>query len=117
MHEMKKKYLKILRIEIEDLQEDIYGLIRESEKEHDDGLVSEFVFLENLTVFKREILSLGVFFQILDSVDPERFENLDDMIEFIRISFNEKITECSLIKAINRYVERKVMKVKKYVVA
>ncbi len=112
---MKKKYLKILRIEIEDLKYDVEGLIEECNKEREIGQVSEYVCLENLVIFRRELLGLGVFTQILDSIDTDRFENLDEMIEFIRKSFIEKLKELNLLKAIIHYVERKLDKVKKYV--
>lgn len=115
MIENRKKYLKILRIEIEDLQDDIGGLIAECKKEVETGILSNYVFLQNLTIFKKELLSLGVFFKILDSIDTEQYESLDDMIDFIRTSFSEKIKEYDLIQAINVYVERKLIKVKKYV--
>ena len=115
MGEMKKKYLKILRIEIEDLKYDVEGLIEECNKEHENGQLSEYVFLGNLVIFRKEILGLGEFSNILDSIDPDRFESLDEMIDFIRKSFIDKIKEYNLIKAIILYVERKLEKVKKYV--
>ena len=116
MREYKKKYLKILRIEIEDLQEDIGDLIEESKKESETGTLSQYVFLENLVIFRKELLSLGVFFKVLDSIDPDKFKSLDEMIDFIRSNFMEKMKECGLIHAICNFVERKLMKVKKYVV-
>lgn len=116
MSEKKNKYLKILRIEIEDLKYDVEGLIKECKIEHETGQVSEYVFLENLVIFRKELLGLGVFSQILDSIDPDRFENLDEMMEFIRKSFTDKIKEYNLLKAITLYVERKLEKVKKYVI-
>lgn len=115
MGEMKKKYLKILRIEIEDLKYDVEGLIEECNKEHETGELSEYVFLENLVIFRRELLGLGVFSHILDSIEPDRYENLDEMVEFIRKSFIEKLKEHNLLKAIILYVERKLEKVEKYV--
>ena len=116
MHDNKKKYLKILRIEIEDLQEDIDELIEQYRKESENGIISNYIFLENLVIFRKELMGLEIFSKILDSVDLDRYGSLDALIDFIRSSFMEKIKECSLIPAIGNFVERKLMKVRKYVI-
>ena len=116
MHDNKNKYLKILRIEIEDLQEDINDLIEHYKKESEIGNISNYVFRENLVIFRKELLCLEMFFKILDSIDPDRYVNIDELIEFIRDSYDEKIKECGLIRATSSFIERKLIKVKKYVI-
>ncbi len=116
MHEMKKKYMKILRIEIEDLREDINDLIEHCKKESETEIISSYVSQENIVIFRKELSELEIFFKILDSIDPDKFENLDELIEFIRDRFTEKIKEFGLIRAIGKFIDRKMIKVKKYVI-
>ncbi len=116
MHDNKKKYLKILRIEIEDLQEDIDELIEQSMKASKNGTISNYIFLENLVIFRKELKGLEIFFEILDSVDPNKYESMDELIDFIRSSFMDEIKECGLIHAIGNFVERKLIKVRRYVI-
>jgi hypothetical protein len=115
MREIKKNYLKILRIEIEDLKADIEFLIRESGKERESEQLSNYVFWENLTVFRNELSGVNSFFRVLDETDPDRFETLDEMIMYIQSSFKRKIKEYGIAEEINLYVGRKLMKVKQYV--
>jgi hypothetical protein len=115
MRETKKYYLKILRIEIEDLREDIEFLIKELERERESELLSEYVFLENLTVFHSELYGVDFFFKVLDDINPDNFESLDEMISFIEESFKIKIKQAGLPDALNIYVKRKLLKVRDYI--
>ena len=115
MHDNKNKYLKILQIEIEDLQEDVNDLIEHYRKESEIGNISNYIYNENLVVFKKELLCLKMFFTILDSIDPDKYDTIDELIKFIRDSYEEKIKESGLIRATSTFIERKLTKVKKYV--
>ena len=115
MREIKKYYLKILRIEIEDLMEDIEFLIEESKKERESELLSNYVFWENITIFKNELSGVNSFFKVLDETDPDQFETLDEMVDHIRSIFKKKIKEYGLVEAVNLYVNRKIIKVRQYV--
>jgi hypothetical protein len=115
MSETKKMYLKILRIEIEDLKTDIEHLIEELKKEHENEHLTNYVFLENLTIFGRELLGVGYFFKVLDKINPDEFDTLDSMADYIKETFRNMVKEHGLDEAINIYVERKLDKVKKYV--
>lgn len=115
MREVKKNYIKILKLELEDLEIDIERLIESCEEASEYSDLSENVFLENLALFKNELLAVNVFENMLDKVDIEQFDNLDDMVQFIKNSFEEKVRILGFAKAINRYVERKLIKVADYV--
>jgi hypothetical protein len=115
MHEIKKNYLKILRIEINDLHADIEQFIDATKKEKEKGILTNYVFLENLTVFKNELFGIDYFFKVLDETNPVEFKTLDEMIEHIRKNFAKIISRSCISKEITCYIERKLVKVKKYV--
>ena len=108
-------YLKILRIEIEDLKTDIEHLIEELKKEHEEEQLTNYVFLENLAVFGNELLGVGYFFNVLDKINPDDFDSLDSMANFIKTTLQKMVEEHGLTEAINNYAGRKLDKVKKYV--
>ena len=85
------------------------------EKEHESQELTNYVFLENLAVFGSELLGVGYFFKVLDRIEPDKFDSLDDMIDYIKETFRGMIKEHGLAEAINILVGRRLEKVKKYV--
>ena len=115
MRQYMKHYLSILRIELEDLKEDLEMLIDECRQNREDERITDHVFLANLTLFKNELLGVDEFYKILDETDYKQFKDLDAMIEHLRKRFREKIKTYSLAEAVNVCIERKLKKVAKYV--
>jgi hypothetical protein len=115
MHEIKSSYLRILRIEIEDLKQDIEALIEGLKREHESELLTNYVFMENLIVFRNELLGVDDFFQVIERIDPDKYATLDEMIAVILASFSDMVAKHRLPREIIQYVERKMTKVKRYV--
>ena len=111
--------MEILRVELDDLKEDLELLINESEKERRNGRLTDHVFFANLFLmffpFSKIILGVDAFFKIIDGTDPDVFENLDDLLAHLRSAFREKVRVYGLAQAVNVCVERKLKKVAHYV--
>ncbi len=117
MREIKRTYLRMLRVEIEDLREDIDLLVTEYNRLHENEQLSNYVFSENLTVIRRELLGVHAFFKLLDETDPDRFASLDDLIASLSATFRGMVRGNGLPAVIESYVDRKLLKVKEYVLA
>jgi len=115
MPKIKEKYLSILRVELEDLQEDIETLIKQTTKEREAGNLTNYVFLENLALFRNELLGVDAFGTILEQLVPDDFATLDEMVDHLKIAFRAKVKACGLAEVIDVYVERKLDKVQQYV--
>ena len=115
MKHRKRHFLAILKVELDDLHADIEQLINECNKEHEGGKLTDYVCLENLCVFKNELLGVDVFARIIDTTDPDQFESLTELKANLKNAFREKIRAAGLVPAIVRYVERKMNKVEGYV--
>lgn len=115
MRKMKRRYIEILRIELEDLKEDLELLIEESKRDRRDGCLTDHVFFANLALFKNELLGVDTFFKIVNEIDPEEFEDVNALVGHLRTVFREKVKFYDLAEAINVCVERKLMKVARYV--
>ena len=111
---IKRKYLDILRIEVEDLIEDIGLIVNEYKRRKDRGEITDYVFLENLAVLHNELLGVDDMMEMLDSVDPEDYSNLDDLVADIEIKIRKKIENSHLAEALYPLVKRKLEKVSKY---
>lgn len=115
MRKIKENYLAILRIELKDLQEDIETLIEQYTQEREQGKLTNYVFMENLALFKNELLGVEAFSQILDEIDLNRFATLDEMVDHLKNTFRDKVRTCGLAEVINIFIERKLEKVRQYV--
>ncbi len=75
MSQEKNKYLKIFKLELAHLNEDVSALIRYEKELHDANEHTHFVYLENLVVLKDEIMGIN---GILGKID-EMATNFDDI--------------------------------------
>ncbi len=108
-------YLFILKLELKDLHDDIEMLINTCKEDKENCAITNYVFLENLSLFKNEILGVDVFDKIIDSINPHDYTDLDDLIQDLKILFQEKMVEFGIEKAIDLSILRKMDKVKRYV--
>jgi hypothetical protein len=112
---IKRKYLDILRIEIEDLIEDIGLIVNEYRSRRDRGEITDYVFLENLAVLHNELLGVDNMMEMLDDIDPDAYSNFEDLAADIETKIKNKIKNSYLAEALFPLVKRKLEKVSKYV--
>jgi hypothetical protein len=115
MKHLKERFIKILKIELDDLKEDVEQLISQCQAEVEHPKHSVHVYLENLAVLKNELLGVGHFAKLLDGLDPEAHADLDAMISHIQKAFATEIERCGLARAAVVLVSRKIDKVRKFV--
>jgi len=115
MRNEKESYLSILKAELKDLQRDIEFLIEQSEKEKEAGKITNYVFMENLALFRNELLSVNAFDRVIDETDITKFDDLPKLIDHLKDCFRAMVKDAGLAKAINIPVERKMNKVADYV--
>lgn len=115
MSKVNKKYVQILRLELEDLEIDIQKLIEHCEQTSKTSTLRANVFLENLALFNNELLAVDIFEKMLDKIDVDKFETLDDLVQHIKSGFEQKVNALGLARAITRMVNRKLEKVADYV--
>ncbi len=115
MKRLKDNFIKILQIEIEDLNIDIEELIQQCSRDNESGNLTNYVFWENLTVFKNELLGLKAFDKILNEVSTDEFNTLDELVNHLKDKFRTAIKSHGLVEAIYKYVERKIDKAAGYV--
>ena len=115
MRDKYQKYLKVLKIELEDLEEDlrimaeIYG-----EREKRDE-ITQYVFLENLSLLKQEIAGIEQILHSLDSIEVSNFQSLENMVEHVDSLFRHKTDDADFPEAVYALVKRKLLKVSKYI--
>ncbi|MBN1695984.1 MAG: hypothetical protein JW881_00600 [Spirochaetales bacterium] len=110
-----QKYLKILAIELDDLESDIKFLIEKYKQKKDSETISNYVFLENLVVLNSELCGISSFKKLMNEFDPASYATIEDFLDGIKARFKRKIIECGLPEGIYMIIERKLIKVYTYV--
>ena len=81
MSQEKNKYLKIFKLELSNLVEDVSALIQYEKELHEKNEHTNFVYLENLVVLKDEIMGInGILGKIDDmAVKFDDINYIDDL--------------------------------------
>lgn len=115
MRQNRKYFLKIMKIELEDLKDDLQLMINSCEERKEKGELTEHVYLANCTLFKNELVGLNDFMTILRGTKINQFDTLEQLILYLQGRFKEQIKKLSLAEALEVCIERKMDKVKQYV--
>lgn len=109
------KFVKVLRVEMEDLEADIELLVEENYRRLQEHMETERVCRENVATLRNEEFGIRHFIEILDEVDVDDFDDLDHLIATVRTRFHDVIEKCGLARATIRFADRKITKVKSYI--
>jgi hypothetical protein len=111
----RRKCLAVLRIEINDLAEDIGLLLERTRERAARGEITEYVLRENVAVLERERHGVEAVAACLEGVEPQDYADLDRLIEALRARFASCLSDHGFDPVVGRLIERKVAKVAGYV--
>jgi hypothetical protein len=117
MRDKFKKFIQILKIELEESEQDLHFLEDLHKQREEAGEITQYVFRENMNLLKNEISSVR---EILYSVD-DMIENRDDydsfveMVDALKRKVKDKVDRSTNAEAVYDIVSRKIDKVLKYV--
>jgi hypothetical protein len=116
MAETRNRYLRILKIEIEDLAQDIAELVTHYGNKLSDGKITDYVYLENVSLIQHEVACLKELLRELDGLDPAAYADLPGTIRAV-----ERVLEhacgSGLPESIRTILRRKIEKTRRYVLA
>ncbi len=105
----KQKYLKIFKLELQNLIDDITELINYEKNLYDNNTHTNFVYLENLVVLKDEIMGINGILGIIDDLFIGfHSENYRDDLQK---SLKEFVEKKGYPQAVYRLIERKIKKI------
>ncbi|MFP4364336.1 MAG: hypothetical protein ACLFR1_10770 [Spirochaetia bacterium] len=115
MKEKLLKYLQILSIELEDIEQDIYDLLELTSEREKRKEITHYVSLENIAVLKEEISELERMLGSLEKVDTTQYSSLDELINDIDKRLREGTVDSGFPPAVYSMVKRKLYKIKDYI--
>lgn len=116
MNKPVKAFLNILRVELQDLEEDLLQLVEDAREKHDCEKITHYVYLENLAVIRCEIFGVNGIAKRFNEMDPDAFEDLDHLIESLKSEMLNEKSRDLLPDGVLRMVDRKMEKVKDYII-
>jgi hypothetical protein len=109
------KFLKILKVELEDLQGHLDLLESDYQSMLAERRTTEHVARENAAVFENEKRCLSHFAEIVGQTDMNAFVGLDALVDHLKRRFVAEVESCGYARAAYVFAERKMQKVARYV--
>jgi len=117
MKEKIKKYTKILRIELEDLEEDLLMMAEIYHQRELKREITDYVFLENLSLLQSEIAGIDNIISSLDDINPDDYDSIKQFAEYIAEQFRKKTEDAGFPESVFALVNRKLIKVSQYILS
>lgn len=113
----KEQFIKVLDIELEDLKMDIEMMIREAEKAKVTEKITNYVFMENLVVFRDEIAAVESLKSFIDaSCLQNSCSDLADLKNSVMGQFRRRLQELKMPHIMGEWLDRKVEKAYQYII-
>ena len=114
MRDLLRKYLGMLKLELEDLEAYLLDLLEACQRKKDNGKITNYVYLENKGLLLREIEGLRSLRQSMDSLDTAKFSSSQDMFREIDRRIREMTQEGDFPEAVYSLVKRRLNKIVQY---
>lgn len=114
MSDKKRTFIKVLIIELQNLHEDIETLIKEVEEKKTKGLISNYVFLENTSLFENEIFSIDRISKDLESFDTTAYADVDELYESLSKKYKSEIKNAGFAIACYEIINNRLKKIRQY---
>jgi len=108
-----RKYLKLLKIELEDLIIDLEFGEEVMAKRLEDHEITEYVFMENIGLLKKEVLGIEKLKKVVEAEGSDD-KSIDDLKALLEVYFTREIKAAGLPNVVSLLVKRKLEKISLY---
>ena len=117
MRDKFQKFIRILKIELEESEQDLRFLEDLHKQREEAGEITQYVFRENMNLLKNEISSVR---EILYSVDDmienqDAYDSFTEMVDALKRKVKDTVDRSTNAQAVYDIVSRKIDKVLGYV--
>ncbi len=111
MQEKVKKFLSMLIVELDDLEDNIAALMKTSEERFNRHEITGYVWTENRALLQREINLLEMIKKEVRRLEPSEFSGIDSAREGVRRCLEEFV---DIPAAIPDLIEKRMEKIQHY---
>ena len=108
-------FITIMEIELRDLEDDIQLIMAQSEMRRHHEEISNYVYMENLALMKKELFDVDGLIHKLRELDPAEFASDREVKDLLLRDLRIKVQHQLIPPVILKMVERKFDKVSRYV--
>lgn len=109
-----EKFLSLMSVELNDLEEHIDDLICKTLDRYQRDEISEHVCLSNLAVFRQEKHAFGHFEDLLSGMRSREMGDLPELVAAIKAMLREETVRFDLSQAACRFAEQKMRRIEDY---
>jgi len=110
-----RHFLRLFRVELDDLVDEMKLLVDRMESRYASGEISEYVHLENLALYRREIDAFAKFAGIVDGIDPSLYKCTSDIEADLLARSRDYVSRLEDPEAVYILLKRKIEKVGKFI--
>jgi hypothetical protein len=111
MKEKIGKFLRILSVEMSDMEEGIVMLLESTRERHQKKQITEYVKTENSSLLQHELNILKLIHLEIDKLSADQFDSIEAVKTEVRKILNDR---GELPKAIQLFLEKRMEKVVQY---
>ncbi len=115
MSDKRKLFLKILKVELEETENDIAVLKNVCHERYEKGEITQYVDRENEAFFHHEISCIKKLIPALDDFDTESYQDNDEFVSGLKVFLEGFVKENQFPHAISLITDHKIQKVVKYI--
>lgn len=109
-----EKFLKILRIEIQDIENDLETLVKLHQTREQKGEITQYVYRVNMSQLMNEINGIRALLKSFDTLSTQNYSSCKEMIMDIDAKIKDYLKDFHYGEALYRFVKRKIDKVAYY---
>lgn len=110
-----EKFLKVFCFELDDLLEDVYLMRQLLKERHERKEVTDYVFMENMAVFSRELEGIREVLSDMKEFHPQQMADLQELKKAICHKIQERLQQHDLPEAVMAFCQRKIDKVHDFI--
>ena len=110
-----RHFLKLLRVELDDLIEDTRLRIELNDRRFDREDITPYVHLENDALLKREVDAFGNFIGIIDGIDPSIYKDTSEVEADFLAKSRDSVSRLEDPEAVFVLLKRKLDKVRIFI--
>ncbi|MDX9899798.1 MAG: hypothetical protein RBT62_12840 [Spirochaetia bacterium] len=110
-----RHFVRLFRVELEDLIEDVRQLMERTETRYQRKEITDYVHLANIAFLQRELDSIVKFSGIVDGIDPSIYKGISEIESHLLATSRDFVSRLEDPEAVYVLLKRKLEKVRIYI--
>jgi len=110
-----KTFLKMLLIELEDVEEDFKILLQTCDSRHEKEEITHYVHYENRATYENQIINIKRCVEFIEKINPDNFSSLDALTTHLSNIFQDQVDKRWITNSLFQIIKEKEKKIKNYI--